>query len=107
MLINPGTYAGGIVVETDGTAGAPITFRANGAGVVINSSGGERDAFFITWANYIIVEGLTIQNATRAGMRIDNSHHVAVRNCTFANNGTWGLFTDFRYAPKKLYSVVL
>ncbi len=41
------------------------------------------------------MDGLTIQNAIRAGMRIDNSHHVTVRNCTFANNGTWGLFTDF------------
>lgn len=60
----------------------PITFRANGTGVVINGSGRERDAFFITRANYIIVDGLTIQNATRAGMRIDNSHHVTVRNCT-------------------------
>ena len=95
VLINPGTYTGGITVETDGTAGEPITFQANGAGVVIEGSGGERDAFFITWADYIVVEGLTIQHAERAGMRIDNSHHVTVRDCTFADNGTWGLFTDF------------
>jgi parallel beta-helix repeat protein len=95
VLINPGTYTGGVTVETSGTAGEPITFRANGSGVVINGSGGERDAFFITWADYIVVDGLTIQNATRAGMRVDNSHHVTVRNCTFANNTTWGLFTDF------------
>ncbi len=95
VLINPGTYTGGITVDIGGTASEPITFRANGAGVVINGSGGERDAFFITGADYIVVEGLTIQNATRAGMRIDASHHVTVRGCTFANNGTWGLFTDF------------
>jgi parallel beta-helix repeat protein len=95
VLINPGTYTGGITVDTSGTASEPITFRANGAGVIIEGSGGERDAFFITWADYVVVEGLTIQHATRAGMRIDNSHHVTVRDCTFANNGTWGLFTDF------------
>jgi parallel beta-helix repeat protein len=95
VLVNPGTYTGGITIETSGTASEPITFRANGAGVVINGSGGERDAFFITWADYIVVDGLTIQNATRAAVRIDNSHHVTVRNCTFANNTTWGLFTDF------------
>jgi hypothetical protein len=95
VLIDPGTYAGGITVETDGAAGEPITFQADGAGVIIEGSGGERDAFFITWADYIIVDGLTIQHATRAGMRIDNSHHVTVRDCTFADNGTWGLFTDF------------
>ena len=95
VLINPGTYTGGITVDTDGTASEPITFRANGAGVVIEGSGGERDAFFITWADYVVVEGLTIQHADRAGMRIDNAHHVTVRDCTFADNGTWGLFTDF------------
>ena len=95
VLVNPGNYTGGITVETSGTAGAPITFRANGPGVVINGSGGDRDAFFITWADYIVVDGLTIQNATRAGIRIDNSNHVTVRNCTLANNTTWGLFTDF------------
>jgi hypothetical protein len=95
ILIKPGVYTGGITVETGGTAGAPITFRAVSAGVVISGSGGDRDAFFITGADYIVVDGLTIQNATRAGMRIDNSQHVTVRNCTFANNETWGLFTDF------------
>jgi hypothetical protein len=100
VLIQPGTYDGGITVNTGGTVSAPITFQANGAGVVIEGSGGERDAFFITGADlqgadYIVVDGLTIQHAERAGMRIDNANHVTVRNCTFADNGTWGLFTDF------------
>src|SRR5512139_1738926 len=89
VLIKPGVYTGGITVETGGTAGAPITFHAVGVGVVIDGSGGERDAFFITWAGYIVVDGLTIQNANRAAVRIDNSQHVTVRNCTLANNGTW------------------
>ncbi len=95
VLVNPGTYTGGITVDTSGTASEPITFRANGAGVIVNGSGGERDAFFITEADYVVVEGLTIQNANRAGLRISASDHVTVRNCTFANNTTWGLFTDF------------
>lgn len=95
VLVNPGTYDGGIVVDTDGTETAPITFRANGAGVVIEGSGGDRDAFFITEADYIVVEGFTIQHADRAGLRISLSDHVTVRDCTFADNGRWGVFTDF------------
>jgi len=95
VLINPGTYDGGITVDTAGTATNPITFRAHGQGVVIDGSGGERDAFFITYADHIVVEGLTIRHANRAGMRVDNSDHVTVRGCTFADNTTWGLFTDF------------
>jgi parallel beta-helix repeat protein len=95
VLINPGTYAGGITVDTGGAATQPITFRGNGASVVINGSGEERDAFLITEADYTIVEGLTIQHANRAGLRISLSHHVTVRGCTLANNTTWGIFTDF------------
>ena len=95
VLINPGMYTGGITVETSGTADEPITFLANRSGVVINGSGGERDAFFIETADYIVVDSLTIQNADRAGIRVSLSDHVTIRNCTLANNGTWGLFTDF------------
>jgi hypothetical protein len=95
VLINPGTYQGGIYVDSSGTPSAPITFRANGPSVIIEKSGGVRDAFYIENADYIVVEGLTIQHATRAGMRLSYANHMTIRNCTFANNGTWGLFTDF------------
>jgi parallel beta-helix repeat protein len=82
-------------VNTSGTAVSPITIQANGPGVVIEGAGVSRDAFFIEDADYIVVDGLTIQNAPRAGMRLSNSNHVTIRNCTFANNAVWGLFTDF------------
>ncbi|MHC4708427.1 MAG: right-handed parallel beta-helix repeat-containing protein [Planctomycetota bacterium] len=95
VLINPGTYQGGVVVETAGTSSEAITFRANGAGTVIEGSGGKRDAIFIDGADYIVLDGLTIQHADRAGLRISWSDHVVVRNCTFADNGRWGVFTDF------------
>jgi hypothetical protein len=95
VLINPGSYTGGIHVETGGTAAEPLTFKANGSGVVIQGSGSDRDAFFIDQADYVTVEGLIIQGAERAGLRISLSDHVSVRDMTFANNGTWGLFTDF------------
>lgn len=95
VLIHPGIYNGGIVVSTSGRAAAPIVFRANGAGVIVEGSGGTRDAFFITAADHVIVEGLTIRRANRAGLRISFSDSVFVRNCTFADNGRWGVFTDF------------
>ena len=95
VLINPGTYGGGITVDVSGTAVNPITFQANGGTVTIQGSGSERDAFFITEADYIIVDGLTIQQANRAGVRISLSDHVTIRNSTFINNQTWGVFTDF------------
>jgi hypothetical protein len=100
LLINPGTYQeSGITITHGGTAGNPVTLKANGTGVIIDKSGAintsRQDALFITYANYVVVDGLTIQNSSRAGVRIDNSDHVTVRNSTFANNHTWGIFTDF------------
>ncbi|MCB9078683.1 MAG: right-handed parallel beta-helix repeat-containing protein [Anaerolineaceae bacterium] len=95
VLINPGSYDGGITVDTAGTQTAPITFKSTGSGVIIEGSGGERDAFFITEADYVIVDGLTIQHADRAGLRISLSDHVTIRNCTFIDNVRWGIFTDF------------
>jgi hypothetical protein len=95
LLINPGTYSDYVYVNTSGTAAAPITIRANGPAVVIEGANVTRDAFFIENADYVVIDGITIQNAPRAGMRLSYANHVTIRNCTFANNAVWGLFTDF------------
>ena len=98
LLISPGIYQeSGITVTHGGTAAAPVTIKASGSGVIIDKSGSgsRQDGFLITYANYVMVDGLIFQNSNRAGMRIDHSDHVTVRNSIFANNKTWGLFTDF------------
>jgi hypothetical protein len=95
VLIGAGTYAESITIEEKhGAATNPIIFRADG-NVVIDGTASSRDAVFVTYSSYVVIEGWTVQNAPRAGLRIDASHHVTVRNSTFANNGRWGLFTDF------------
>ncbi len=95
LLVNPGTYSGPITIEIAASVGNPVTIRGNGAGVIINGSGADRDAVFITYSSYVTFERFKVQNATRAGIRIDNSNHITARKNTFATNGTWGLFTDF------------
>jgi parallel beta-helix repeat protein len=95
LLVNPGTYSGPVTIEIEASVGSPVTIRGNGAGVIINGSGADRDAVFVTYSSYVTVERFKVQNATRAGMRIDNSDHITARKNTFADNGTWGLFTDF------------
>ena len=95
VLIQSGTYQGGVIVRRGGNESAPIIFRATGPGVIIDGSGDQRDAFFITEANHVHVEGLVIQNARRAGLRISLSDHVEIRDSVFRNNGSWGVFTDF------------
>ena len=106
VIVRDGTYTGGVSIETPGTSGKPIVFKAAGSHAVIKGSGSERDAVCIDgyslgnpwWkgANmYVTIEGLTIQNAIRGGIRISCAHHVTVRKCTLTRNGTWGIFTDY------------
>ena len=106
VLIRDGVYNGGIELTTPGTASQPIVFRALGTSAVINGSGGETDAFLISgidlnpqwWLGgdmYVSLEGLTIKNANRAGVRISCAHHVTVKNCILDHNGRWGIFTDY------------
>lgn len=96
--IGDGTYTGVLTPVNSGTAVAPIVFRAEHAGLAVldgGTSAANRDAVFITYTDWIVVDGLSIRHAYRAGVRIDNSNHVTIRRCQCLNSGTWGIFTDY------------
>ena len=95
VLVQPGTYAEAVEIAIAAAAASPVTFRGNGAGVVIEADSVARDAVLITESSYVTWENIRIQNAPRAGMRVSMSNHVTVRDNVFANNQRWGLFTDF------------
>jgi PKD repeat protein len=106
ILVADGQYLGFDVKGLQGTAANPITIKATGSNAVVNVTidrPDNRDTIFITLdantgtipSTYIVIDGLTSFNANRAAMRIDQCPHITVRNCTFGNNATWGLFTDF------------
>ncbi len=107
VVIGDGVYAGPVHLTTPGTAALPIVFKAAGAGAVVHGSGADRDAIYIDgeglndpyWLGgdmYVVIQGLTVQNATRAGLRISCAHHVTVRRCLFDHNGTWGILPIFQ-----------
>ena len=54
VLIQPGTYTGGVTVRTAGTEAAPIIFQAVAPGVIVEGRGDGRDAFFITEADSLL-----------------------------------------------------
>jgi parallel beta-helix repeat protein len=98
VQVADGSYLGFDVDDIDGLPGQPITIRATGTGAVVTVTTDRpdnRDTIFITFSDWIVVDGLRASNANRAAVRIDQSHHVTVRNGVFGNNGTWGIFTDF------------
>jgi parallel beta-helix repeat protein len=98
ILVADGSYLGFDVRDLSGLPGQPITIQAQGAGAVVTVTTDRpdnRDTIFITFSDWIVVDGLRAFTANRAAVRIDESHHVTVRNGVFGNNGTWGIFTDF------------
>lgn len=97
VLIADGEYPGGVVQSRSGTATAPILFRAVNAGkaVIRGDRTANRDAFLITRASHVIVDGLTIRRAKRAAIRISLSTFVTIRHCRLLDNGKWGIFTDY------------
>jgi len=90
-----GNYVG-FDIRTDGTAGNPITFVAQGSAAAITANNGvTSDGINIENAAYITIDGFIVNNRTRAGIRAVLSDHVTIRNCSCGNNGTWGIFTGF------------
>lgn len=99
VLVSNGTYLGFTARNIVGTVSAPITIKAQGNSVEIlpTSDRGtyeDRDNIYLTFCEHVIIDGLQTYNAPRAGMRIDASHYITVKNGRFGNNGTWGIFTN-------------
>ncbi|MCG6912882.1 T9SS type A sorting domain-containing protein [bacterium BMS3Abin03] len=79
-LVQPGSYTGRVVIEQSGQQNSPITFIANGSGVVTQG-------FTINEANYIHIIGFEITNIpsswnwnNRHGVTIFGSYNVIQDN---------------------------
>jgi hypothetical protein len=93
LVLKPGVYRGSLTFSgLSGTAQAPITIHGE-TGAQIQPT--ERDGilFWPKTCQYIIVEGIKIEGAARAGIVIGNSQHIVIRNCVLGNNGIWGVQT--------------
>ncbi|MBF0331139.1 MAG: right-handed parallel beta-helix repeat-containing protein [Candidatus Omnitrophica bacterium] len=96
IVIREGEYKGFRLENIRATAEKPITIR--GVGKVRISSNDElrdtRDNIQISNCDWIVIDNIQSFDAKRAGIRIDQSHHVTVRNSVFGNNETWGIFAN-------------
>lgn len=96
VLVADGDYLG-FDVRHGGLAGSPLTIRASGAGANIVPTvdrADNRDTIFITYAPYVVLDGLRSSGGNRAAVRVDTSPHVTIRNGVFGNNAAWGIFTN-------------
>jgi len=101
LVIEPGDYDR-FTMSAAGRAGAPITLYARAPGATVRGQPGCgrrdrscRDAILIERAAYVVLDGLGATGAARAGLAVENSRQVTVRNGVFADNGRWGIFSGF------------
>jgi parallel beta-helix repeat protein len=94
VVIHAGTYTG-FVVDAVGTQAAPITFSGDGVVNINGAATTDRDAVHIEGASWIVVEGLTVTGATRAGISALECDHITVRKNKVDQNGRWGVFSSF------------
>lgn len=92
-----GSYLDFTVQSLNGASGRPITIVAPGRNAVATPTTDRldnRDNILISQSSFIVIDGLRSSNASRAGLRVDRSNSVTVRNGIFGNNATWGIFTN-------------
>jgi parallel beta-helix repeat protein len=93
-----GVYLGFTADSIAGTAVEPILIQAQGTNAYVQATTDRpdnRDNILITFCQYLVIDGVNSTNAPRAGMRIDSSPNITVRNGHYGTNATWGIFTDF------------
>lgn len=104
ILVADGKYLGFTADQIYGTQQSPITIQALGTGAEIlpttdRGTFEDRDNIYITFCEHLIIDGLRTFNAPRAGLRLDASHNITVRNSVFGDNGKWGIFTNHSNNP--------
>jgi len=98
VIVEDGTYAGFHSVS-GGTSDAPIVFRAASPGAVINSRNEDTpDNVNIEGTDYVVIDGFTVTDAERTGIRVVTSTGVVVRNCSIGPSGVWGILTGYAVA---------
>lgn len=93
LVLRAGQHRGSLTIEQlTGTAAAPITIRGEPGAVIVPS---ERDGilFYPQPSAHVVVEGLKIEHAARAGIIISHGEHITIRNCQLGNHGVWGVQT--------------
>ncbi|MGE3545045.1 MAG: right-handed parallel beta-helix repeat-containing protein, partial [Kofleriaceae bacterium] len=94
VIVHAGDYQG-FNLETSGTSGAPIVFKADGDARITSNNPETTDGINLEGASYVTIEGFTITGTTRAGIRAVTCEHVTVRGVRADQNGRWGIFTGF------------
>ncbi len=98
VFVADGTYEG-VHITRDGTAAAPITFKALGSSAVVDRKNRFNDHNInVEGGDYIIIDGFISEDAPRVGIRAVLATGVIFRNNIVRRAGLSGILTG--WAPK-------
>lgn len=85
----------GFHMTTSGTLSQRIEFMASGTVNIISDNATTPDGINLEGADYITVDGFTVNGRSRAGIRAVLCEGVILRNNSADLNSRWGIFTGF------------
>jgi parallel beta-helix repeat protein len=95
VLVLEGTYKG-FDIRKSGTSADPIVFKALAANVIINTPNSKtNDGINVENANWVVIEGFSVNNQPRNGIRVVTSDHVVLRKNVCDANYERGILTGF------------
>ncbi|MFZ1687455.1 MAG: right-handed parallel beta-helix repeat-containing protein [Flavobacteriales bacterium] len=97
VLVHAGSYQGFAAMDNSGTATNPIVFMGMGGVVNITSpcSYNNLDGINVEGVNWIVIEGFTVNDMPRTGIRTALTDHVTIRYNRCDSNFKWGILTGF------------
>ena len=81
-----GTYAE-TVYPNSGSAGSPVTFRADPGVIVTGDPTGFGSAFALSLDSYVVIDGFQITNTPYKGIYVDASTYITISNNHVSNAG--------------------
>lgn len=96
VLVHNGSYQGFAAMDHSGLAADPIVFFAE-PGVLITSpcSYNNLDGINVEGVSWVVIEGFTVNDMPRTGIRTALSDHITIRWNNCHSNFKWGILTGF------------
>ncbi|MEO8590859.1 MAG: right-handed parallel beta-helix repeat-containing protein [Flavobacteriales bacterium] len=97
VIVHTGSYQGFAAMDHSGIAAAPIVFTALGNNVLIDEpcTYNNLDGVNVENVSWVVIEGFTVNDMPRTGIRTALTDHVTIRYNSCANNFKWGILTGF------------
>jgi Right handed beta helix region len=92
VMVAAGSYVG-FDIQTSGAPNAPITFSADAGTMVTTQNPDTPDGINIENCSYVVVQGFTVNNMPRTGIRTAVGDHITIRKNKCDANQVWGILT--------------